>query len=161
MLDLNFFCKFLVPALPSHPRTSGSSSDVLRRLDDRPQRPLDPCPCPIPTAAQIRRRSCSQTTCPWCLPLPLPLPRRLRPSRARIARRRIHEPVSSRRLRAFPGQRLPPPPSTDGSIVPLPAYSPEPVSVLHPHHRKRSQHASRSIFRRCDSGKEGQISGLG
>ncbi|KAH9019921.1 hypothetical protein EDB83DRAFT_2433807, partial [Lactarius deliciosus] len=30
------------------------------------------------------------------------------------------------------GLRLPPPPSTDGSIVPLPAYSPTPVSVLAP-----------------------------
>ncbi|KAH9069476.1 hypothetical protein EDB83DRAFT_2372382, partial [Lactarius deliciosus] len=30
------------------------------------------------------------------------------------------------------GLRLPPPPSTDGSIVPLPAYSPAPVSVLAP-----------------------------
>ncbi|KAH8983257.1 hypothetical protein EDB86DRAFT_2967712, partial [Lactarius hatsudake] len=32
----------------------------------------------------------------------------------------------------FPGLRLPPPPSTDASIVPLPAYSPAPVSVLAP-----------------------------
>ncbi|KAH9069573.1 hypothetical protein EDB83DRAFT_2373405, partial [Lactarius deliciosus] len=33
---------------------------------------------------------------------------------------------------SLPGLRLPPPPSTDGSIVPLPAYSPAPVSVLAP-----------------------------
>ncbi|KAH9069485.1 hypothetical protein EDB83DRAFT_2372481, partial [Lactarius deliciosus] len=33
---------------------------------------------------------------------------------------------------SLPGLRLPPPPSTDGSIVPLPAYSPAPVSALAP-----------------------------
>ncbi|KAH9069593.1 hypothetical protein EDB83DRAFT_2373590, partial [Lactarius deliciosus] len=31
--DLSFVCKFLAPALPPHPRTSGSSN-ALRRLDD-------------------------------------------------------------------------------------------------------------------------------
>ena len=83
----------------------------------------------LPTEARSPRRSCSpQTTSPSRLP-PLRRPcDGLHPSRVRVPHDdwRASSVWPSTLLRLMP----PPQPSTDGSIVPSPAYSPTPVSRL-------------------------------
>ncbi|KAH8983645.1 hypothetical protein EDB92DRAFT_1561973 [Lactarius akahatsu] len=136
----------LVPALPSRPRTSGSSNSLRRtRRFHPPQRSTlaCPCPCAIPTAAQSRRRSWSQTA---------PMRSSSSSSSSSVAREGRAPPnprtgglASST---SFPGLLLSPPPSTDGvnRLV---------ASVLadarHLHFRKHPRRTSRSTLRCCNS----------
>ncbi|KAH9069539.1 hypothetical protein EDB83DRAFT_2373000 [Lactarius deliciosus] len=61
---------------------------------------------------------------------------------------------------SFPGLLLVLMPSTGGAIIPSPAYSPTPVSVLTPALPTTRRRASRSTLCRRDSETQSQSSGL-